>query len=206
VERILSGAGMRRDDNKRIGEIMKKMWSALLAACLLMAQAGAAEVGSLPVKRLPSGTAPTTSRTPAAEPAFWLSGMAGYQVVEEANLTVQGWGAYLRGEPGLVGLRARYASGLSGLRHGRELGVLLGRPLTAGGRVWAALGVSRYELERRQDNSGSAPVQEQAIGVPLELVWAPHGRHLGLELRAEANLNSVSNGLLIGLGLQLGKL
>ena len=185
---------------------MKKICSALLAAWLLAAPAGAAEVGSLPVKRLPTGTAPAAPKTASTEPAFWLSGMAGYQVVENADLTVQGWGAYLRGEPGLLGLRARYASGLSGLRHGRELGLLLGRPLTAGGRVWAALGVSRYELERRSDSAGSAPAQEQAIGVPLELVWAPHRRHLGLELRAEANLNSVSNGLLIGLGLQLGKL
>lgn len=196
---------MRRHYNQ-FGEIMKKTWSALLAAWLLAAPAGAAEVGSLPVKLLPTGTAPAAPKTPSAEPAFWLSGMAGYQVGENADLTVQGWGAYLRGEPGLLGLRARYASGLSGLRHGRELGVLLGRPLTAGGRVWAALGVSRYELERRQDSSGSPPFEEQAIGVPLELVWAPHGRHLGLELRAEANINSVSNGLLIGLGLQLGKL
>lgn len=196
---------MRRHYNQ-FGEIMKKICSALLAAWLLAAPAGAAEVGSLPVKRLPTGTAPAAPKTASTEPAFWLSGMAGYQVVENADLTVQGWGAYLRGEPGLLGLRARYASGLSGLRHGRELGLLLGRPLTAGGRVWAALGVSRYELERRQDSSGSSPVEEQAIGVPLELVWAPHGRHLGLELRAEANLNSVSNGLLIGLGLQLGKL
>lgn len=196
---------MRRHYNQ-FGEIMKKTWSALLAAWLLAAPAGAAEVGSLPVKRLPTGTAPAAPKTASTEPAFWLSGMAGYQVVENADLTVQGWGTYLRGEPGLIRLRARYASGLSGLRHGRELGLLLGRSLTAGGRIWAALGVSRYELERRQDSSGSTPVEEQAIGVPLELVWAPHGRHLGLELRAEANLNSVSNGLLIGLGLQLGKL
>ena len=172
---------------------------------MLAAPAGAAEVGSLPVKRLPTVTAPAALKTASTEPAFWLSGLAGYQVVENADLTVQGWGAY-RGEPGLLGLRARYASGLSGLRHGRELGLLVGRPLTAGGQVWAALGVSRYELERRQDSWGSTPVEEQAMGLPLELVWAPHGRHLGLELRAEVNLNSVSNGLLIGLGLQLGKL
>jgi hypothetical protein len=185
---------------------MRKKWSALLAAWLLVAPAGAAEVGSLPIQRLPAGAAPASPRMSVAEPALWLSGMVGYQVVENADLTVQGWGAYLRGEPGLLGLRARYASGLSGLRHGRELGVLLGRPLTSGGRVWAALGVSRYELERRSDNSGSAPEQHQVLGLPLELVWAPHGRHLGLELRAEANLNSASNSLLLGLGLQLGKL
>lgn len=87
---------MRRHYNQ-FGEIMKKTWSALLAAWLLAAPAGAAEVGSLPVKRLPTGTAPAAPKTASTEPAFWLSGMAGYQVVENADLTVQGWGAYLRG-------------------------------------------------------------------------------------------------------------
>lgn len=186
-------------------EDMNKKWSLLLAALLLASGASAEELTNLPVKRLPPRAAVAAELAPT-RPSAWLSGMLGYQSAEDADLTAQGWGAYLRGEPGLVGLRARYVTGLSSLRHGRELALLLGRPITSGGRVWAALGVSRYELERRSDSTGSAAEQHQVIGLPLELVWAPHGRHLGVELRAEANFNSASNSLLLGLGLQLGKL
>lgn len=149
------------------------------------------------------------SQAASAGPALdqgsaWLSAIAGYTRADESNLSAVGWGGYLRSESGLIGLRARYLSGLSGLRHGREEALLLGLPLSLHGDAWAALALARFELERRSDSSGSAPVQHERLGVPLELVWAPHGRHLGLELRAEADLNGAKNSFLLGAGLQFG--
>ncbi|MDP3856245.1 MAG: hypothetical protein Q8Q73_00640 [Stagnimonas sp.] len=189
---------------------MQKWIVAALVTGLLAGPLWAAELKTVPVQKLPAGkpAAAASSSKPVVsdQGGAWLSAMVGYADVDHSTLGVQGFGGYLRGQRGLIGVRARYSEGFHSLRHGRELGVLAGVPLLSRGRAWAALGVSQFELERRSDSSGSAPEFHEAIGVPIELVFAPHWRHFGVELRAEANINSADSSFLFGVGLQLGKL
>ncbi|SEQ65334.1 hypothetical protein SAMN04488038_10913 [Solimonas aquatica] len=138
--------------------------------------------------------------------AYWLSAMAGNQRVDDSSLFTSGWGAYFGTEASLVGLRMRYGSGYSGVRHSGEQSLLIGLPLAQQHRAWIAAGISRVEFERRRDPGEDGAIERLRAGLPMELVWAPHGSHFGWELRAEANLNGAKNSYLFGMGLEFGRL
>lgn len=170
----------------------------LLAASA--AHAGSTTVGTLPVRPLakPAKTAPAVETQ-----RLWLSGVAGITSTDSSVLSVSGIGAYTVSDRNLLAIRYRSAQGFSSRRHGREFALLAGQTFAANPSAWWALGVSSFELEHR-DRTDVRVEHHEVIGLPLELVYAPHFRHFGIELRAEANLNTASPAMFLGLGLSLG--
>ena len=183
-----------------------------LAFATLLCLALSAGAADLPVKPIAPKKKPAAAaggalaqervlRPVSAEPTYWLSAAAGMLTTDDGAMASRGFGGYVSNDRMLGGVRARYNRGLRGVRHGRELGVMIGQPLTD--RAWYAIGISRYEYERRDPGN---PERREVIGMPVEIVGAPGWSRFGLELRAEANINSAHPQLMLGLGLRFGRL
>lgn len=182
---------------------------ALAALLCLACSAGAADLAVKPVAstKKPAagaggGAAPERVLRPlSAEPQYWLSAAAGVLTTDDGEMSSQGFGGYVSNGRALGGVRARFNRGFNFVRHGRELGLMIGQPLS--NRVWYAMGISRYEYERRDPNN---PERREVIGMPIELVAAPGWSNFGIELRAEANINSAHPQLMLGIGARFGRL
>lgn len=182
---------------------------AFAALLCLALSAGAADLPVKPVapKKKPVATASGGAaqerilRPLSAEPRYWFSAAAGVLTTDDGEMWSQGFGGYVSNDRMLGGVRARFNRGFGYVRHGRELGLMIGQPLTD--RVWYAMGISRYEYERRDPNN---PERREVIGMPIEIVGAPGWSKFGLELRAEANINSAHPQLLLGIGARFGRL
>ena len=174
---------------------------ALLLAASAAHAAATTTVGTLPVRPL----AKPAKAAPAVETGrLWLSGVVGITSTDSSVLSVSGIGAYTVNDRNLFGIRYRSAQGFSSRRHGQEFALLAGKTFARHPSTWWALGVSSFELEH-EDNQGQRVEHHTVIGLPLELVYAPHFQHFGIELRAEANLNTASPAMFLGLGVSLGK-
>ncbi len=162
----------------------------------------AAPLASITVKPISPAPSKTKAR-PDPDPRFWLSAMAGLSVADHADLKTTGFGIYGAGDDLVVGIRARFSEGFGSVRHGRETALLVGGLIGSRQRAWWALGFSSFELERRGDRPDNT-YQRRVVGLPLEVVYAPHGKLLGAELRAEADLNSAYPQITLGLAFSLG--
>lgn len=174
----------------------------LLLVSALAKAADVAQVDTIPVKPL-SRKAAKPQAPPAPDSRFWLSAMGGLGFADDSDLKVSGFGVYGAGEDVVVGLRARFSEGFGSVRHGRETALMVGRLIGSRQRAWWALGISQLELERRGDRPDNT-YRREVIGLPLEIVYAPHGKLLGLELRLEANVNSAYSQLTTGIGFSFG--
>lgn len=58
--------------------------------------------------------------------------------------------------------------------------------------------------EHRPGN-GQATARREGLGVPIEWVWAPHGKRLGAEFRAEASFSRHLPVYTAAIGLSLGR-
>lgn len=166
--------------------------------------AGGKTVATIPVQRLPAKKPAATPLPVADGPNAWLSLTGGYATRGGADLASKGFGGYLGNDAALVGFRARYLEGFAGLRHGRELALLAGPRFGPHDRFWVAAGVAQLEYERR-DSAGATTDLREGISLPIEFVWAPHGRHFGGELRAEASFSEHTPVYTLGGGFSFGK-
>lgn len=194
------------------------MWRARVRTILLAAgvlagtqpvAAFAAEpktVRTIPVQRLPAAKPRVAKPVPVVTegPDAWLSVTGGYVFRGDADLASKGFGGYLGNDAALVGFRARYMEGFSGLRHGRELALLAGPRFGPRDRFWLAAGIAQLDYERR-DSVGRTTDRREGISLPLELVWNPHGRHFGGELRFEASISEYTPVYTVGGGFSFGK-
>ena len=182
-----------------------------LAIAALLGLALSAQAADLPVKPAVSAKKAAAApggileerivRQPVVGSQYWLSGMLGVLATDDGEMWSQGFGGYLQDGRLLGGVRARFNRGFGYVRHGRELGAMVGQPF--GERSWYAVGLGRYEYDRRDPNN---PERREVIGVPVEVVYAPSDKRFGLELRAEANINTAHPQVLVGLGARFGRL
>jgi len=171
---------------------------------LVLSQAARAEkIGTIPVKPLPRAQSRSVEPAVPSQKA-WVSLMTGLATADDAALITRGFGAYVGTGGVLAGARARFNVGFADVRHGRELGLMFGRSFGRRDNAWWALGVSRFEIERREPERNGG-YDRGVIGVPLEIVFAPHWRNFGFELRGEANLNAAYPQLTLGAGLSFGQ-
>lgn len=173
-----------------------------MVASVLAPAANAAPVPTIPVKTLPRKVAKPKA-PPVPDSRFWLSAMGGLGFADDSDLKVSGFGLYGAGDDMVVGLRARFSEGFGGIRHGRETALMVGGLIGSRQRAWWALGISSFELERRGDRPDNS-YHREVIGLPIEIVYAPHGRFLGIELRAEANVNAAYPQFTTGIAFSLG--
>lgn len=178
------------------------------AFATLLCLALSAQAADLPVKPLVPKKKPVAAAEagPVEEiiprgTEYWLSGAVGILRTDDGEMWSQGFGGYVLGDGMLVGARARFNRGFSYVRHGRELGLMLGQPI--GRKSWYAVGLGRYEYDRRDPNN---PQRHEVISLPMEVVYAPGWSRFGFELRAEANINSAHPQLMLGIGARLGRL
>lgn len=180
---------------------MTRLFALATLLCIsLSVRAADLPVKPLATKKKPVAVAPVEQAIPQGS-QYWLSGAFGALTADDGEMSSRGFGAYRLDDGLLVGARARFNRGFRGVRHGRELGLMLGQPI--GSRSWYAVGLGRYEFERRDPNN---PERREVIGLPMELVVAPGWSRFGIELRAEANLNTAHPQLMLGVGARFGRL
>lgn len=86
-----------------------------------------------------------------------------------------------------------------------ETSLLFGR-MSRGRMGWAAWGISRIQLHGDRCEEKRRQSDCVTVGLPFELVAAPHLRVIGLEWRLHANINPINSMIGVEMGLRLGDL
>ena len=163
-----------------------------------------APLKTVPVKRLPPKPEPKPRPKVSSGPDAWLSAGGGLARRGDASLVSKGFAGYVGNDAAIFGFRARFLEGFQSLRHGRELGLLAGGRFGPRDQFWAAIGIAELEYEQR--NAFGVTVQRrEGTSVPVEIVFAPHGRYVGGELRFEASFSENLPVYTLGTSFSFGK-
>lgn len=178
---------------------MRFLLTALLALASSIALAG--ESGPYPV--IPLEQAKPLPRAIADE-AFWVSGGLGAAHVSTYNALAYNLGLY--GSEGRVvyGARVNGTRGAGGpdVRYGHEQALMLGHYLDHRNMTWLGIGISRLD-----GVGGRHPDQREiGVGLPMEFVFSPPGRHVAPELRFNVDLNKMNSFMMFTVGLRIGQL